>query len=301
MSLSANDNPNGVACSLVKSNTNIYYNLKVDSIGSKAIHYCDQCTNPDCRAIHKSLTKPLVQPQQSSGPRIYLQQNSNSASTPSTPSSPSPNSTPNAKGANINFIFERRYPLVQLNGNLLGSLTGDRPQSPNSGQQQPQRILIRPTHHSGDDNSQFPLPLSPSSLHHAVAAAAALAHAQSNADPTKPATFSFNFNRLTGALSPVSSASPLNITPTHFRAQSAQATSPTSTSTSTSQPQQTRSLNSPTLNSAGLKNLTAADLEESLSLFPTVNLNNLRYKNIMFLDQVIKVIYLCVADYIFGD
>jgi hypothetical protein len=314
----------GVACSLVKSNTNIYYNLKVDSIASKAIHYCDNCNNEDCKAIHKSLTKPLTdnkmtrqqpqpqQQQQTPLTRIFvspnLQQhqhiqiqpaaqllNNSSHHLAAGSSSPgggggggqtSPAGAPNKhqlSGANINFIFERRYPLVQLNTNLFNAnnlLNSDssssttRSVSPNSAGAANQRhILISrgtPSSDGGNgdassspasssSNLAFPLPLSPSSLHHAVAAAAALAHAHSqqsgghNADPNKPTSFSINFNRL-----------------------------PTNKQLQQQPPQQQH---------AHLQRTKLTDpneLDETLSMFPTVNLNNLRYKNILFLDQVIN-------------
>jgi hypothetical protein len=154
----------GVACSIVKSNTNIYYNSKVDTATSKAIHYCNHCTNPNCKAIHKSLTKPLIahsQPLQlsstpslstsllsptnpnrsnssnsssSSSTRIFLSPNNNQtlSSSISSPSINNQSSHNNANtnnnqfnkllgGANINFIFERRYPLVQLNSSLFNA------------------------------------------------------------------------------------------------------------------------------------------------------------------------------------
>lgn len=291
---SPTENSNGIACSLVKSNTNIYYNLKVDSIASKAIHYCDQCTNPECRAIHKSLTKPLVQNQlhtQSgvTGSRIYLCPSSNTLS----PSS----STQNTKGANINFIFERRYPLVQLNGNLLSAVTGtateaSRTISPSS--QQQQRILIRPHHtvgtnsiasNSGEESHStiaFPLPLSPSSsIQHAMAAAAALAAAHAhNSDPTKPATFSINFNRFSTNSTTAPSSTNSTITSASLK--------------HTQQAQQKNILHSTNSdrsffnnNNRNNKNSNRDLLDETLSYFPTTNINNPRYKNIMLLDQVI--------------
>ena len=192
---------NGVACSLVKSNTNIYYNSKVDTAASKAIHYCTHCTNSDCRAIHKSLSKPLLlnnsntqqtiqsQPvqllnghtnqsrlnaQQQIG-RLFLsqqgqqqqqqqqtnhqiqakpqmaQQLKNSLNTSQQQQQQlqqqlqqqqqqqhqqqqqqqqQQNNNQNSQfnkllGANINFIFERRYPLVQLNSNLLNAISSN--------------------------------------------------------------------------------------------------------------------------------------------------------------------------------
>jgi hypothetical protein len=173
------DGSNGVACQVVKSNTNIYYNLKVDTGASKAIHYCDSCTNPDCKAVHRSLNRaplepsaenPLVgatglarsklinnrpfsqhlQPLGSGNTggltRIFLaptnlQQSSQlqGNSSPATLVPNSPNSIVNNSSqstgtnsnnnnnnnsnrlSNINFIFERRYPLVQLNSNFINS------------------------------------------------------------------------------------------------------------------------------------------------------------------------------------
>ena len=152
---------NGVACSLVKSNTNIYYNLKVDTATSKAIHYCTHCTNPDCKAIHKSLSTPLtpatrISTSQPVGARIFLAQpltqngvapphpnshhnhhnnhthHNSSHSSSSSHSNNHSNLNKLMGGANINFIFERRYPLVQLNGNLLSGTSGQQPTSPNS-------------------------------------------------------------------------------------------------------------------------------------------------------------------------
>jgi hypothetical protein len=135
-----NGNVGGVSCSLVKSNTNIYYNLKMDTSHSKAIHYCDNCTNIDCKAIHKSLAKvPLdfdSKNEDKNGSsntlrfvynRMNLQSqplNSSSSSTSSSSSSSSSNigansllNNTNQLGSNINFVFERRYPLIQLNSN----------------------------------------------------------------------------------------------------------------------------------------------------------------------------------------
>jgi hypothetical protein len=245
------NNNGGVACQIVKSNTNIYYNLKVDTSASKAIHYCDNCTIPDCKAIHRSLTRPLssntnsnnlnnngdlIDSSQSSLrsrllnrqtpaglTRIFLQPthfpSNNSAlslpSTPNSPSTPNLNNSNNQKlsGANINFIFERRYPLVQLNSNFLNSGGGSG--SPDSLRSvspinQPRQILISRSANNNNNNNNnnpsgtnkedlgaFPLPISPHIQ--AVAAAAALAahaHAtQPNIDPNK--TFSINFKPTT--------------------------------------------------------------------------------------------------------
>lgn len=256
---------NGVACSIVKSNTNIYYNLKVDASTSKAIHYCDKCTNPDCKAIHKSLTKPLAR-QTSPQPgmtRIFvspnLQSQVASPLTSSHPSSPSNslnnlsninNNNSKLSGANINFIFERRYPL-DSNAN---ASSGSGSVSPNSHHNHshhnhhnhhgPRHIYIRPQ----TDESGFPLPLSPQALHHAVAAAAALAHNSQDSQQQKPSHFSINFNRTNNSLN--------KRIDDFMDANKSQNTSLTS---------------------------------DPFTLFPTLNLNSLRYKNILFLDQVIKI------------
>ena len=199
-----NSSSNGVACSLVKSNTNIYYNLKVDTNASKAIHYCNHCTNSDCKAIHKSLTKPLIAHSQPvAQPSVTTSLTSNSSNNnprlsaaqplariflspqlqphqqiqlqpaPLSPTQLANSSFTNANqssqqnqqqnqnnqfnkllGANINFIFERRYPLVQLNSNLLNTATGQL-QSPTSN-------TNVSTSFSNNNNSE-PLQLSPSS------------------------------------------------------------------------------------------------------------------------------------------
>lgn len=205
LSLDNNNNNNGVACSLVKSNTNIYYNLKVDTNASKAIHYCNHCTNSDCKAIHKSLTKPLIAHSQPvAQPSVTTSLTSNSSNNnnprlsaaqplariflspqlqphqqiqlqpaPLSPTQLANSSFTNANqssqqnqpqnqnnqfnkllGANINFIFERRYPLVQLNSNLLNTATGQL-QSPTSN-------TNVSTSFSNNNNSE-PLQLSPSS------------------------------------------------------------------------------------------------------------------------------------------
>lgn len=265
----------GVSCSVVKSNTNIYYNLKVDATTSKAIHYCEKCTNPDCKAIHKSLTRPLVsQSNQPGMTRIYLGSNLQPHQQihlqPSHQNQNQQHNNNNSKlsGANINFIFERRYP---LNSDLNNSGTSSQGSSqgsvsPNSqyghGHGHPQRhIYIRP--HGDDPNSSFPLPLSPQALHHAVAAAAALAHVpnsgaqmqQQNQDG-KPAHFSINFNRLNN--------SALNQAKKRME----------------------DFMDSKSI-SGDIKEIGSA--ADPFSLFPTLNLNSLRYKNTLFLDQVRKL------------
>lgn len=182
---------NGVACSLVKSTTNIYYNLKVDAATSKAIHYCDKCTNPDCKAIHKNLTKPVLLQNSQSPMRIYLN---------------SPNSSQKLSGANINFIFERRYPKIHD----LAPPGHHR------------HILIRPN--QADD--QNPSPLSPQALHNAIVQAA------QNEQNSSSSHLAINLNR---------------------------ADNKTNVPKSNSDP---------------------------FLLFPNLNLNSLKFKNTLFLDQV---------------
>lgn len=180
---------NGVACSVVKSTTNIYYNLKVDAATSKAIHYCDKCTNPDCKAIHKNLTKPVLLQNSQSPMRIYLN---------------SPNSNQKLSGANINFIFERRYPKIHD----LAPPGHHR------------HIVIRPN--QADDAN--PSPLSPQALHNAIVQAA--------------------------------------------------------------QNEQNSSHLAINLNRVGSKADSAKSDSDPFLLFPNLNLNSLKFKNTLFLDQV---------------
>ncbi|CAF1015474.1 unnamed protein product [Brachionus calyciflorus] len=220
---------NGVACSIVKSNTNIYYNLKVDAATSKAIHYCDKCTNPDCKAIHKNLTKPV------------LLQNSSQTSTPMriflSPSSSQNNQK--LSGANINFIFERRYPLANEANNTTGSLSPNHHSNhhpPPVGHHHNQRhIVIRP----GTSEDGVPLPLSPQALHNAILQA-------TQTEPNSQAHFSINLNRLNN-----------------------QKNEPKQ-----SQPQQQ------------LQESVKTNSNDPFLLFPNLNLNSLRFKNTLFLDQV---------------
>jgi hypothetical protein len=81
--------PKSVPCSFIKTNTNIYYNVKVDNSAKKSVHYCLICSNYNCKAIHKSICKSLDNNQQQH--RLSLNKTS-------------------TNGPNINFIFERRYP-----------------------------------------------------------------------------------------------------------------------------------------------------------------------------------------------
>ena len=392
---------NGVACSVVKSNTNIYYNSKVDTAASKAIHYCTHCTNSDCKAIHKSLTKPLnaassalattssVNVSQSTPlptpsmatPLFNNQNNQNTNATSNTPTSSQQqqlarlfltskleqldkqanlqrqhhqsikqhigehfNSSQQQHqqqqqqqhqntqfnkllGANVNFIFERRYPLVQLNSNLfnisssnptgaaetqasqslinfinnagpnslrslsplsnsaltsaLSSLTGNNNSSSFHNHSSNRNIMQYRggTNHtqsqnlfSSDDNetssmsspsvspkgaaTSFPVPISPSNT-----TVDAL-----SMSPPKSTTFSINFNRLPNAASPTSNSS-----------------SPTSSSSSPS-------LNSSnnTTTSSSLVQPKQPTPQPLLDDVDPMNLNNLslRYKNILFLDQV---------------
>lgn len=221
---SLNDS-NGVACQIVKSNTNIYYNLKVDSAASRAIHYSDNCTNSDCKAIHKSLSRSVQTGEDTSGrsrlnstgsnkplTRIFLAPANSAIATQASQQMSKngasivnglPNNAANNRLSNINFVFERRYPAAQLNSNFLSapggssSQGGDRPLSPN--RVSSSTLSSRKSSASGDEHSSlgsFPLPLSPS-MHHAMAAAAAIAahhHQTGLLDPNK--TFSINFNRL---------------------------------------------------------------------------------------------------------
>jgi len=324
---------NGVAASLVKSNTSIYYNSKVDTASSKAIHYCTHCSNSDCKAIHKSLAKPLLnnvtvsqsaplpsplmaqslsQPATSSSQqqqlaRMFLtskleqldKQSKLQASLPKTPIDSTTrgdlasrdNQFNKLLGANVNFIFERRYPLVQLNSNFFNISASD----PSGGSTESlinfinsagQSSLLSPattsallngahfhnhssnrnvlqyrggTNHTqsqnlfapDDDHStmSFPLPISPPTQ-----------HTETVRSPPKSTSFSVNFNGGVGNGSPPSSSS-----------------SPSSVSSSSS------------ANSTG-KQLQANEeaVTELNEAFPGLNrLDNLRYKNIMFLDQVI--------------
>jgi hypothetical protein len=213
---------NGVACSLVKSNTNIYYNLKVDAATSKAIHYCDKCTNPDCKAIHKNLTKPVLLQSAPQPMRILVSPNASQ-------------SNQKLSGANINFIFERRYPLANETsgggGGGGGSVSPSHHHPPPIGHNHPHQrhFVIR----SGDES--LPLPLSPQALHNAIVQAA---H-----DPHNPTHFSINLNRVTPAKSePIS----------------------------------------PKTNASS----SSSNANDSFLLFPNLNLNNLRFKNTLFLDKV---------------
>jgi hypothetical protein len=128
--------PKSVSCSFVKTNTNIYYNVKIDNCASKAIHYCLNCTNYNCKAIHKSVCKSF-DTQQQQQTRISLNNNNTKQLSSS-------------NGPNINFIFERRYPTHQHNNANLHTIL---PATfPNGSTQQPpiqQRL------------NNFPLPLSP--------------------------------------------------------------------------------------------------------------------------------------------
>ena len=86
----------------MKTNTNIYYNVKVDNSASKAIHYCLTCSNYNCKAIHKSICKslePHVPPHHNHHHHHNNQQQSRLSFNKSS-----------STGPNINFIFERRYP-----------------------------------------------------------------------------------------------------------------------------------------------------------------------------------------------
>ena len=85
-----NGQPKSVPCSFLRTNTNIYYNIKVDNSAKKSVHYCLTCSNYNCKSIHKSICKSLDHhhPQQT---RLSLNKTS-------------------SNGPNINFIFERRYP-----------------------------------------------------------------------------------------------------------------------------------------------------------------------------------------------
>ena len=393
---------NGVACSVVKSNTNIYYNSKVDTAASKAIHYCTHCTNSDCKAIHKSLTKPLNAassavatssvnvsqstplPTPSMATPLFNNQTNQNNATSNTPTSSQQqqlarlfltskleqldkqanlqrqhhqsikqqigehfNSSQQQQqhqhqqqqqqqhqnsqfnkllGANVNFIFERRYPLVQLNSNLfnissnnptgaaetqasqslinfinnagpnslrslspltnsaltsaLSSLSGNGSSSSFHNHSSNRNIMqyrggTNHTHSqnlfSSDDNetssmsspsvspkgaTSFPVPISPPST----------AVDTLNMSPPKSTTFSINFNRLPNAASPTSNSS-----------------SPTSSSSS------------PSLNSSNNTTTSSSLIQQKQQPQPTqpllddvdsINNLSLRYKNILFLDQV---------------
>ena len=361
----------GVACSIVKSNTNIYYNSKVDTATSKAIHYCNHCTNPNCKAIHKSLTKPLIahsQPIQlsstpslstsllssnnpnrssssSNSTRIYLSpsQQANSHSPPLSSSSSSLHSQSSQNnnqfnkllGANVNFIFERRYPLVQLNSSLFNATNAL--QSPNSPTNETSSLTSAlnqlatqsianhsaPTRHplkyagSGslhrltspsppnDENlsvssmsppttptpQSFPLPFSPPSQHN------------SHGYTKQPPSLSINLNRLLA-------------TPTSNNSNNSQSSNNRRQLLSAQNQQLLQQLNE-AIDQQGLSdilkknfysasndssketnrlvsqqsNLTNEDSDDAqnspTSMFPfNMNNLNLRYKNIMFLDQV---------------
>jgi len=350
---------NGVAASIVKSNTNIYYNSKVDTAASKAIHYCTQCTNPDCKAIHKSLTKPLINnngnlnvsqstqlpmplmaqslsnsepssantssSQQQQLARMFLtsklEQLEKQSKLPKTPidstsrlsndMSPKDNQFNKLLGANVNFIFERRYPLVQLNSNFFNISASN----PNGGSTESlinfinnagQSSLLSPmttsallngsnfhnnssnrnilqyrggtnqTHSQNlfldEDNASinsqsmspkatmsFPLPISPP-----------VQQNDPTKSPPKATSFSVNYNNNLGS--------------------SSNSSSPSSVSSNSS--------NSLTNNNGIVRQQTMQSIDDPISLnqqqneinepFPGLNrLENLRYKNIMFLDQVI--------------
>lgn len=391
---------NGVSSSLVKSNTNIYYNSKVDTAASKAIHYCSQCSNSDCKAIHKSLTKPLNQNSQKNQHQQQPQQqtvnlsqstalpspsiaqplsnftNGNGSNTPTssqqqqlarlfltskleqldkqsklnniTPRNLLTNQKPttngdinNTNGTNqgtdnnsqsnqaankMNFIFERRYPLVQLNsnffnisaanplggsgsteslinfinnagqGSLLSPMTTsallNNSQASNNGSNfhnhsSNRNILqYRGGHtnsHSGnlfsdEDNNatssisspsvspkgttmSFPLPISPTSSTDPIKS------------PPKSSNFSISVNNNNNS-KPASQQLPVN----------ANNISPPSNSSSPSSISSSSSVSLPSANKQQLMDEAGSDLVDS---FPGLNrLDNLRYKNIMFLDQV---------------
>ena len=150
--------PKSVSCSFVKSNTNIYYNVKVDNCASKAIHYCLNCSNYNCKAIHKSVCKAIEKNNTQPLQQARLSFNK-------------------SNGPNVNFIFERRYPTTHNNNNsnsnqinlhtLLPSLF------PNNGALTPTTSATTNTTPTLSPNQQllvnrpstefnnFPLPLSP--------------------------------------------------------------------------------------------------------------------------------------------
>jgi hypothetical protein len=106
--------PTSVPSTVVKTNTNIYYNLKVDNFASKAVHYCLKCNNYNCKAIHKSLCKNVdatsstVLPVNSiAGAGVTIPGGGSRLSYTIQPT----NANSKQTSPNINFIFERRYPL----------------------------------------------------------------------------------------------------------------------------------------------------------------------------------------------
>jgi hypothetical protein len=377
--------------------------MKVDSNATKAIHYCNQCSNADCKAVHKSLTKPLIAhsqqiqspatlstaqslsgaaqqpmariflaPQQSHQQiRFHNAQNANrdlaanpaNHANPSSPSNPSSSQQQNSQfnkllGANINFIFERRYPLVQLNSNLmnqslLNSLNGapsspsalspkqigantnnnyniiinnneksaggggggnvsqqrhflissSRNNSPSSPSSAHQNNLSQINNYlksssvaselglGGDSSASFPLPLSPTA---AAAALAAQSGSTSSSGGSKPgATFSINFNRLPS--SGTSSPTPILATVGSNMQQQGGRQFLTNQ-------QLLQQLNNAIENTNSLMHLDANNNNNNNNNNSTCNvsetgptfnfpnnlnnLSNLRYRNILFLDQV---------------
>ena len=362
-------NSGAVSCSIVKSNTNIYYNSKVETAASKAIHYCNHCTNINCKAIHKSLTKPLIahsQPLQltstpllstsllssntpnrsnsssssssSSSTRIFLspqQLQSNQQSQPQQIQVSNVNNNQSSQnnqfnkllGANINFIFERRYPLVQLNSNLFNTAISGTSQPlqsptnesasltsalnqlatqslPNQQQQhqQHQRHALKYSGHRGSDLTHhrfslsdendstqspplsFPLPLSQQQQQQSTTPTSPLS-------PNKPSTFSINFNRLLSSNTPQATSSVqrrqlLNSQNQQLLQQINEAIENHNLNNSLSKK------NQPFSTSDLIADLDSVDDDNAQNMsnnpmFPINSKNlNLRYKNIMFLDQV---------------
>lgn len=361
---------NGVASSIVKSNTNIYYNSKVDTAASKAIHYCTQCSNSDCKAIHKSLTKPLNHNNHHGNGNVNLSQ-SQSLPTPlmsqplsnvknGSPVSNTPTSSQQQQlarkfltskleqldkqtklanqspmlpktpidqtkhidtqsqqsnqfnkllGANVNFIFERRYPLVQLNSNFFNISASN----PNGGSTE---SLINFINNAGQSSLLSPMTtsalLSGSNLNNHSSSRNILQYRGGNHGSQN--LFSDDDNNLTSSISSPSvspkgtSSFPLPISPpsSHFDPIKSP---PKSTSFSINVNNNSQSQNniSPPSNTSSPSSISSSSLTslpnasnnllqkqtdevnniEMTDSFPSLNrLDNLRYKNIMFLDQV---------------
>ena len=427
-------NGGGVSCAIVKSNTNIYYNSKVETAASKAIHYCNQCTNVNCGAVHKSLTKPLIahsQPLQLTATPLFSSpllantgnishrsvnssgnsssgnfgntsgnsgnssgnfgsfgnsiNNNNISSSSSTrivlsPQPPTPNqmqvtnsasqqsnvaqnaqSSQNSQfnkllGANINFIFERRYPLVQLNSNLFNTAVAgtaqplQNAQDPTTTQTLTSALNQLATQSIANQqqllhHQQYPAtstrhPLKYASNHHRGGSHDMSSHRFSfsgdeneaaNTPPTvptsplssfplpgnapvspvspsgKPSTFSINFNRLlpsqqsntpqaTSSLNRrhlLNSQNQLLLQQINEAIENSNLNSFNTSNHNTNNNNNSDSTSSNSNNAKKRDQFATSDLVTDLEdtsinpMFP-INLNNLnlRYKNIMFLDQV---------------
>ncbi|CAF5201551.1 unnamed protein product, partial [Rotaria magnacalcarata] len=81
-----------VPCQVVRSTTQVYFNIRIDQKRRRAIHFCEQCRyyGRYCDAIHKGFCRPVSTPLA----RISI--------------------SPKIPKSHINFVFEKRYPAEQI-------------------------------------------------------------------------------------------------------------------------------------------------------------------------------------------